>query len=178
MTQGMVFASSNSSDKRHAHPVGGCLFVLLYSLFGVGCVALPEVEPPVKGDKRIVINKSSVKPSLLDPVEIDLHEPGVYFDVVSAIETTPSTLNTKIYWYYDFDSNLGLPIEHWHTCGGGERCFLAICNRPQPTADRHHLWVIVSDGDYKGNAKAPFEFEDSAVFDAVIWEIEPVNTCL
>ena len=157
-------------------PVGAwlALFVLSTLCTGqVGCVALPDVQPPQQTERRIVINKNKVTPSLLAPVKIDLSELGVYFEIPSAIETSPPDLDTEIYWFYDYDKELGLPIANWQTCGGTEQCFLTICNRPQPNASRHHLWVVVSDGKYKSSAKKPFDFEDGAVFDAVVWEIEP-----
>ena len=141
--------------------------------FGTSCVVLPEVEEKMQGTRTIVINKAEVKPSLLAPVKIDLRELGFYFEISAGIETTPQDLGTEIYWYYDFDPDLGLPIGHWQTCGGQARCFLTICNRPNPDASRHHLWVVVSNGNHKPSAKKPFEFQDGVVFDAVVWEIEP-----
>lgn len=178
LAQGMDLASLPRGSARAGAVVIGRL-ALVVALLQVGaCVALPEVEPAPQGEQRIVVNKKQVQPLLLQPVKIDLKEQGVFFQISAAIETYPADLNTEIFWFYDYDKELGLPVATWQTCGGQAQCFLTICNKPRANADRHHLWAVVSNGNYKSNATQPFDFEDGVVFDAVIWEIEPENECL
>lgn len=173
MVQGMDLASFPRGNVGGEHSLRHAVWIAALASLASACVVLPEVEPPVEPERSIVINKAEVKPSLLAPVKVELGEPGFYFEIPSAIQASPSDLATKIYWYYDYDPDLGLPIGNWQTCGGGPRCFLTICNRPDPDAARHHLWVVVADGDHKAGAKKPFDFADGVVFDAVVWEIEP-----
>ncbi|GEM_PF-1984283 len=175
MTAGTLLAFFPSDLLRRMLRFVGGLMLGLSALVNVACVALPEVETAAVQDATIVIEKHRVTPSLETPVRFDLVEAGNFFEISDAIKTTPSDLDVQISWYYDFEP--GQLIETWQTCGGEARCFLTICNKPNPNAKRHHLWVVVSHGERTPKTTKPLDFQDGAVFDAVIWEIETKNAC-
>ena len=154
------------------------MLALVATMTTSGCLALPDVETKPTPDKSIVIRKDKVAPSLYEPFTYPLVESGFFWSIHDAVYATPSAMKLNIYWYYDFDPKPSLLVESWEICGGKSRCFVSICNLPNPTRKTHRLWAVVSSGNHKENAEQPFDFEDGVVFDAVTFEIETEDQCL
>jgi len=158
-------------------PTGHCaraLAVTCAVALAAGCAA--EDATP-KCAQQITINKAKVTPTLAGPFKYPATEAGIFFSIEGANEAACGADGLRISWYYDPPADSAQPVEVAEICGGKEKCYVGLCNLPNPTAATHRVWAVVSDGPLKAGATRPFDFPDGTAFDAVRFDIERVGWC-
>ena len=150
---------------------------MIPTLLQAACVVLPPTsDPPAVVPPIVHIEWQTLKPSVTEPVVMDLvGNTDEKFNLVGQVVTTRVTTELKYYWYYDFNWKAPTALSQYTICFTDKpSCDLQPCTRPHAD-DTHQLMVVVSSAPLKDNPLNPFDFPDGSVYDMVAWDITLKN---